>query len=498
MTDHEERGEYQMGEDKNVFLTIMNDNRDDGDEELKIDFGIIAKHARRLLALWLTLAIALGSLCGGVALLLQKPLEDSVTKALVSSQNIYDITKVKSPSVVEAALNEMGLDVLDMEDFRDALEIGGVIPSGDYERLSMYYDLINKSASSTNLDSLRSLLDAGYSVSQYIVSFHYKDAKLSQRDGVTFLNALLRAYRDYSMKVYWNNLSMGNSLSVIDYREYDYAEAANIFSNTLNSVTSYLSSMEGVAGGFRSTETGLTFQDLRRTANLLRSIDLDRISSYIVIHSVSENDADTEVAYYRWRIEQLEQERNVQRTRFYSLEDSINSYQKDDILIINGVNGNSVVSSPTDVNANYDNMIQEKLDAEAAIASSTRSISYYESVIDGFEAADETSKPEDTAFVRESLESLNEKVNQLILNVSQTANEYYETVASTDLVQVLVPPTLESPPLITSTTLKLVIAVEALLFLAYVCLSFVAGIKEANPAKKEQSDEPKPQPVATV
>ncbi|MBQ6985367.1 MAG: hypothetical protein IJQ25_00080 [Oscillibacter sp.] len=51
MTDHEERGEYQMGEDKNVFLTIMNDNRDDGDEELKIDFGAIAKHARRLLAL---------------------------------------------------------------------------------------------------------------------------------------------------------------------------------------------------------------------------------------------------------------------------------------------------------------------------------------------------------------------------------------------------------------------------------------------------------------
>ena len=498
MTNRKGRGEYPMEEDKNVFLTILNDSRDDADEELKVDFGLIGKHAKRLFALWLCLAFGLGCLSGACGLLSQKVLEECVAKALISSHGSYDVTRIKSPAVLEEALNELGLDILDAEKFRNAVEISGVIPSAAYERLSMYYDMINKNGANMDLSSLDALLNAEYSISQYTVSFHYRDAGLAQQEGVAFLNALLRAYRNYCVKVYKHDISMGNSLGVIDYREYDYAEAANIFNNTLSTITSHLSSLEDAAGSFRSTDTGLTFQDLRRTASVLKNIDLDRISSYIVIHSVSENDAETEIAYYRWRIEQIEQRRNVQRTRFYALEDSINNYRKDDILIINGVNGNSVVSSPTDVNANYDSMIQDKLDAEAAISSSTRSIRYYESVIEGFETAEATSKPEDNAFVRESLKILNEKVNQLISNVNRTANEYYETVAFVDEVRVLIPPTSEVPPLITMTTVKIVLAVEALLFFGYMGMASVSGLREANPPKKEQSDEPKPQPVATV
>lgn len=498
MTDQKGRGEYSMQEDKNVFLTILNDNHGD-DEEFKVDFGLITKHLKRLCALWLCLAFGLGCLSGACGLLLQNVLEEHVAKVLISAQSAYDITKIKSPSVVEDALNEMGLDILDTDMFRDAVEIGGVIPSAAYERLSMYYDLIqNNDKANADLDSLDRLLNSGYSVSQYVVSFHYRDARLTQQEGVCFLNALLRAYRNYCVRVYKHDASMGNSLSVIDYREYDYAEAANIFNNTLSTAMSHLSSLDSATGSFRSTETGLTFQDLHRTASLLKNIDLDRISSYIVIHSVSENDAETEIAYYRWRIEQLERQRSVQRTRFYSLEDSINNYRKDDILIINGVNGNSVVSSPADVNANYDEMIQDKLDAQAAISSSTRSISYYKMVITGFQTADETSKPEDTAFVRESLANLNEKVNQLISNITLTVNDYYQTLGTVDEVRVLIPPTSEDPPLITMTTVKIVVAVEALLLLAYLSIAFVSGVREANPPQKEQSDEPKKQPVATV
>ncbi len=496
MTDREERGEYQMGEDKNVFLTIRNDDRVD-DGELRVDFGLILKHAKRFFALWLCLAFATGCLSGALGILAQRVLAEHVTRTLISAQSGYDITKIKAPSVIEDALDEMGFDVLRAGDFRDALEISGVIPSRAYEKMSMYYDMINK-ASDLDLSSLNLLLDADYNVSQYIISFDYGAANVSQSEGVAFLDALLRAYRDYCVRVYTHDLSMGSPLGVIDYREYDYAEAANIFSNALDSATSYLSSLEGVAGSFRSTETGLTFQDLRRTANLLKSIDLDRISSYIVIHSVSENDAETEISYYRWRIEQLEQQRSVQRTRFYALEDSINNYRKDDILIINGVNGNSVVSSPTDVNASYDAMIQEKLDAEAAISASTRTIRYYERVIEGFQNAEGTSKPEDTARVRESLDSLNEKVNQLVSNITRSANEYYETVASADEVRVLIPPTWESAPLITDITVKIVLAVEGLLFLGYLGSACFAGIREANPSKKEQPDKPESRPVATV
>ena len=472
--------------DKNVFLTIVHGEQEN-DDELNVDFGVIGKQLKRFFALWLCLALALGCLSGASGLLLQRVLGEHKAKAMIRfSDTTYDITKIKSPAVIGEAIQRMGLNILDMEQYQKAVEISGVIPSSSYQELSMYYDLLNNNTTTDSLSVIRTLLGSSYSVSRYIVSFSYLDAKLSQEDGVAFLNALLLAYQRYCAKVYNYNLSMGNPLSAVDYQEYDYAEAANIFAGTLDSITSYLSNLESSAGNFRSTKTGLTFQDLHRTANLLKGIDLDRLSSYIVIHSVSEHDAETEVSYYRWRIENLEQQRTVQRTRFASLTDSINNYRKDDIIIMNGINGNSVVSSPENVNANYDSMIQEKLDAQASIASYTRSISFYESVIEGFLNAETSSRPEDIQVVKEYLEHLNEEVNELIRNITLTADEYYDRVAFTDEVRVLIPSMVEAEPLVSMTTVKVVAAIEALLFLGYLCWAFVLGIRETNASKKER------------
>ena len=297
----------------------------------------------------------------------------------------------------------MGLSVEDMSDLQNAVEINGIIPTSSYEELSMYYDLLEKNSGNT-LEIIRSLLGSNYDVSQYVISFHYSDVDLSKRDGIAFVNGLLRAYRDYCVKTYRHDTTLSNPLSAVSYSEYNYAEAVNIFSSVLDSATSYLSKLQNShssAKNFRSWKTGLTFQDLQRTVKLLQEIDLERLSSYIVIHSVSDKNDGTEISYYQWRIEQLEQERAVQRMRFNALTDAINNYHKDDILVISGTtstdaaNSSSIMSSPETMNANYDAMIQEKLDAQASIASYTRTIAYFQSVIDGFQDAENTSSSED-------------------------------------------------------------------------------------------------------
>ncbi|MBQ9521172.1 MAG: hypothetical protein IJR72_01210 [Oscillospiraceae bacterium] len=484
-----------MGEDKNVFLTIMHNDQTDDNDEIKVDFSVIGKHIKRFFALWLCLALGLGCLSGASGLLLQKVLVDSAAKAMISFPGTaYDITKIKSPAVVGEVLDTMGLDAADMQDYQNAVEISGVIPASSYEELSMYYDLLDKNTSNT-LEIIRSLLGTSYNVSQYIISFNYAEAKLSQKDGVAFLNALLDAYRDYCVKVYTHDATLSNPLSAISYSEYDYAEAVNIFATILDNATSYLSGLRSGAGTFRSTETGLTFQDLHRTASLLKGIDLDRLSSYIVIHSVSDRDPQTEISYYQWRIEQLEQQKAVQQTRFDSLTDSINSYKKDDIIIISGNNGSSTISSPESVNASYDTMIQEKLDAQASIASYTRTIAYFQSVIEGFENTEDASRPEDIQYVREGLEQLNKSVKELLQNIALTVDEYYENVAFSDLVRVIVPSTAEELPLISPTTVKLVLAVEALLFLCYCGAAFVQGLREANPRTEDTTEKPEPATV---
>lgn len=415
-------------------------------------------------------------------------------KALVRISSGYDISKVKSPGVIEDALNETGIETSALEGVRKALDIQGLIPASARERMSMYYNAASKQTD--KLDALNALLDTSYRVSDYIISFDYSSAGMKQADGANFLNALLRAYQDYCVSAYNNNSTLRNSLGAIDYREYDYAEAANIFDTALGNISSYISQVSGGSGAdaFRSNQTGFTFSDLSNLASSLKEIDLDRVTSYIVIHSVSSNSPDVQITYYEWLIENIARSRAVQQTRLESLTDSINAYEKDSIVILTGADGSSVAPGMENLNAAYDAMIQEKLDAQAQIASYNRSIGYYESVIEGFRQADGgASNPEDVETVKADLESLSKKITELAKNVSLTANEYYERAAFSNQVRVLLPAVSQVPGL--GMIIKVMIALEALLFFSYLCVAVVLGIREANP-RKEREEPSKVRPEA--
>lgn len=469
-----------MSEEKNVLLTVIQRDNDE-DDAFAIDFSLIWRNVKRLFIIWLCFALGLGALTvsGGLLLKRVNQLNDTV-KALVSfPTSDYDIRKIKSPKVMEDAMNQLGLDLEQMEDFRGALSIEGVISNSAYDKLSMYYNLASKDASLATIDSL---LNTGYQVSMYVISFQYTDIGLTQQRGADFLNALLRAYQDYCVFTYRSNTALGNPLSAVDYRDYDYAEAVDIFTNALSNVTSYVSNLEG--SSFRSTESGYTFQDLHRMASLLQEIDLDRLAAYIIIHSVSIYDAETEIAYYNWRIEDLTRRRNIQRTKLASLTDSINSYEKDPIIF--AARGDAAVVTDGNVNANYDSMIREKLETERAISGYTRSISFYESVIDGFRQAEESSDPKSVEKVTADLSAFNEKITDLVNAVSVTANEYYDRSELNNWVQIRVPAAVSTSSGQNRVIILVFIVAEAVMLLAYFFVCLYRGLREANPPKKRE------------
>ena len=470
-----------MKDVKDVRLTVVGLHGEENDDEIQIDFGKAARELRRMLALWLCLAVGLGAVAGAVGLAAQRVMGREPIRALVNfsfddSAADYDIRKIKSPGVVEDALNAMGLKIDNIDVIRNAIEINGVIPDSAHEYMGMYYDVVTQGGAAA-IPALQSLLNTQYDVTQYIVSFDYPYAGMSRKMGIDFVNTLLRAYQDYFAETYNYNEAMGNPLSAVDYREYDYAEAANIFSTALDSMTSYLSAVESSATTtFRSVETGFTFQDLRRAADTLRNIDLDRVASYIVIHSVSSYDAETEISYYQWLIENLTRQRTVERTRLASLTRSISEYEKDPVLV-SGQDGAAVLNNLEDLNGHYDTMITEGLDTQATIASYTRSISYYERVIEGFRNA-ESANEEEIEKVEGYLSSLNEKLNALFEDATKTVDEYYDKVAFANRMQVLIPATARNTPLITKTTVMMVVAVEALLFAAFCAVALAMSLKK--------------------
>ena len=269
----------------------------------------------------------------------------------------------------------------------------------------------------------------------------------------------------------------------------------NIFSTALDNVRNYLNDMaakDSSTNGFRSVESGFSFQDLLRDVQILRDVNLDWVSSYVVIHSVSSNDAETEISYYEWLIENLERQRSVEVSRLSSLTKSIEEYVKDPILVA-VQDGNSVIANMEDSNANYDTMITEKLDTQARIASFNRSISYYESVIEGFRSG-EASRPEDIQKVETYLADLNEKLNTLFENVSKTADEYYVRVAFSDRVRVLMPPSSQEPEMVSTMTLLAGIGTVAVVLFLYLLMAVVsAGQQSAKTDHSEKDDIPQNQ-----
>ena len=456
----------------------------DDEETASVDFGKIGRKMKQMLARWVCLAVGLGLLAGAAGIAFQHffLMDDIKTLLSISTDGAgvgYDIRKIKSPSVVEAAVIELKLDVRSAEKIRNAISIGGVIPDSAQDQISMYYKIFTQSGANS-VSTVESLLNTEYRIERYIVSLDYFAAGMNQEDGLDFMNALLRAYQDYCAKYYNDNEAMGSPLNAVDYQEYDFAEAVNIFSSSIDSITDYISTMEGTGvKAFRSVETGFTFEDLRRTAEALRDIDLDWITSYIVVQSVSTYDAATAISYYEWLIENLLRQRTVERTRLAALKTSIEEYEKNPILIA-VQDDNSVVTSAEDLNANYDDMITEKLKSQAVIASYNRSISYYERVIEGFQGA-ELSSPEDIEIVKAYLADLNRKMNDLTENAAKTVDEFYKKAAFSDRIRVLIPATVKTAPIIPKIALLSSFGTMATVFCAYFTIALVSSMRHEMP-----------------
>ena len=90
-------------------------------------------------------------------------------------------------------------------------------------------------------------------------------------------NAMLECYSEYFMEAYGYNKSLGSSLAALDYKDYDYAEAVDVFDDALNKISSYVRQVEQTeiqngsstnSNRFRSSDTGYTFPDLLRLGSV--------------------------------------------------------------------------------------------------------------------------------------------------------------------------------------------------------------------------------------
>lgn len=468
--------------EKNISITLRQPENRQG----KIPIGAFVCQLKRFFSLWLALAVALGAITAGIMLILNKTMNEQSIKALIGFQykgieqgldpagNDFDVSKLKSPGIIEDALS--GLDEsYSAEDVRRCITIEGVIPDKALDEMSLYKGIYTRSGS---MDAAQKLLNIKYYPTCYTVSFDSSSMGISTEQGKIILNNVLGKYQEYFYRTYGYSETLGSSISAIDYKEYDYPAAVDIFRTTLDDLENYVANLQSTdTTSFRSSKTGYNFDDLSRNIETLRSSDLDSLSAFITINNAFKNKEQL-ISYYEYKIDTLEREAETQKSELDAISDSIDSYKKDTMMVFSS--GDKSSKEYSQISAKYDELIENKILAQNSYSLSRQRIEYYKLRLNNLKNTDESSEEELTgaknAQVEERIEELYQKINSLIEITEKTSDDYYENVVFENAFDILVPASGGENEVRLVSIVQNIAVVEAVLLAVYLGAAFVTGL----------------------
>ena len=480
-------------DDRNLNITIK--NQEDKADEVVVSISTVIKKLKKYLFVWIVAAVFFVVASFGYAAItthVNKPelsalvsfSYSGIEKGLAPDGRKFDVNTLKDPSVIKDTLTELDIDQSELEEIRQGISFKGVIPKDAADRITLY-DKILEGNTSGGLQAAEKILDTTYFPTQYFVYFNYNGTNLSDKQAVDVLNGMLKQYETYFYKTYGYNEAIGSAVAAIDYQDYDYSEALDVFSDNISTLKRYVKQLSNDdKARFRSAETGYTFDDLYDALDTVQSVDIDRISSYVSIYNLTK-DKDQALAYYEYRIKAMNREQAAYEEELASYEASIASYEKDQIIIFgNGTDDTNTTSSIA--SEQYDKMIQAKNNIAASLARTKQRVEYYKERQEALQN-NPVGSNEYTETVEANLASVKEKVSKLVDLVKTTSDEYYKSVTFGNAYTILVPAsnTVSSKlGLIIANAKMPLVALEALAFLVFFGVAFVEALIQDNKKRK--------------
>lgn len=493
-------GTMSKKEERNLNVTIKSD--DDDKDSVVLSISSFGKGLKRYFLPWVIVAVIVFVGVAGIKTVgvvrNKTPLKALIGfnyKGIESGEDpaghTFDINTVKNVQVISEALAENDIDLEEADAVRNAITFEGVIPSDAIDKMTTYKSVYENSTNG-NLAAAQAMLDVTYYPTQFKVSFDYGSTGLTKDKAVQVLNSMLNHYRDYFFDQYGYNKSLGQSLSAVSYEDYDYSEAVDLFRVNLNALSDYVNTLSrSDSSHFRSKETGVegedgltgyTFDDISQSIDAVKRIDFARISSYVTVNNVTKDKTAT-IAYYQYNIDELNREKNAYTERLANLKTAIDSYKKDTVLVMSGIDGTSQELSQS--SEQYDKLVERYDNVATQLANVKQDISMYTQRKEGLEKGKEGTKDMEDYTVGE-LAKLNDKVNRLIEITRIASEQYYETEEFANAYNIFAPAVnskIDTVKSILHASLMPLIVVEALVLIIYIIIAFVFAIRSDSSKK---------------
>lgn len=427
--------------DTRIYLHMDNDELN----EEQIDLFNIAAHMKKKKKLYQYILSA--AVCAGVLLALVVIGVDyvagksSYARAVISFQYegiedgldpngaAFDINKIKSPAVIEEALKALDITEYDAEEIRENIVIEGVIPEDAVERITVVKEMALEDVS-----NYEKILDVSYFPSQYIV-YLYKDFGMSGAETSQILNAILESYREYFLDTYANTEVLTVTGNLIDYTDYDYAEALDMLETQIEIMQDYVIERRDQAPEFRSSTTGLAFGDIVTALDTVEGINLANLNSYIEGHTLTK-DRERQIEYYEYKIKKYNMSIAECQVQLSNIQSVIDKYQKDPVVI---VSSQETTQQLEQTNEYYDQLLQQKLSLSARIAALNTDLNETYTLLNAINSTNRKNTQDEYDYADEKMASVAQTIAEWADLTEQTTQEYYTTTLFSNAYKVGVP-----------------------------------------------------------
>ncbi|WP_026518049.1 hypothetical protein [Butyrivibrio sp. MC2021] len=428
-------------ESSKVVVQVNQNKNQNGELDLINVFSNMGKR-KRLIAYLLALAILVGASVGALysgfehisgkgsyARAMITFQFDGIENGLDPNGAAFDVNLIRSPYVIQAALLERGYDESYVETVRENLSIDGVIPKDALERITVIKNMAQKESK-----YYEQLLDVSYFPSEYIL-YLYDDGTFNSKELPKILDGIIDSYKQYFMDTYANTEVLSVTSNLLSGDDYDYGESIDLVTTQMDIMLSYVRERMKTAPDFRASSTGLSFQDIVTSLEFVKTVDINRLSSYIQSQSLTK-DKYRQQEYYEYMIRNCSNKISELQTRLDSLTNTINSYEKDPVVIVS--NSDSTLEYGQK-NEYYDSLVTEKENLIREIAHTNTNLNQYYLLLSQLSESGTSANQEAYDYADSLLNRLNTTISSWVELIEETTQEYYSTTLFSNAVKKTVP-----------------------------------------------------------
>lgn len=363
----------------------------------------------------------------------------------------FDIRQLKSPYVIEKALQELEFtnSGVKLDEIRRNIDIISIIPN-------------NISQIAENM--IKQGKEYVYYPNEYKVVYKVNKA-FSYNQGIQLLETIIDEYKKYFYTLYSDVKTIENTIGTLDFSTYDYPDVVEVINAQLEGIQEFLDNKILEDSNFRSSETGFTFADLKRSFDVLKGVDIVKLESLVNTNTLTK-DREKLIKDYEYKVKRMELDMAKKFSEAEEAKKLMEQYKKEDYVLIPDVVGTEIkTENPTSY---YNTLAEIAINASVEAANIKHEIEYYKYEIERLKAVTEAIN---TLLLEEAdnlIETIKTKMTDLISITNETLDDYYSFKYGRSIRQIAPAEIVTGMNILMNMAIALVIGIMAGVFAVFI------------------------------